>query len=53
MLAIGKLTYQDQIQDKLHYTTKDVIIKADEVYNSKEANEVLENQVENCDVEKV
>ena len=24
-----------------------------EVYNFKEANEVLENQVENCDVEKV
>ena len=40
-----------------HYTTKDIIIKADkisaEVYNLKEGKEVLENQVENCDVEKV
>ena len=40
-----------------HYTTKDIIIKADkisaEVYNLKEGKEVLENRVENCDVEKV
>jgi hypothetical protein len=40
-----------------NYTTKDLIIKADkisaEVYNLKEGKEVLENQVGNCDVEKV
>ena len=57
LLARGKLTYYNEIQDQLHYTTKDVIIKADgisaEIYNFKEDKEVLENEVMNCDVEKV
>ena len=57
ILARGKLTYYDEINDQLHNTNKDVISKADdisaEVDDFKEAKEALEKQVEGCNVERV
>ena len=53
-LAGGKLTYDDEINDELHDTNKDVINKADDISAEvDDFKEALENPVDGCNVVKI